>query len=140
MAKKVYVCFDWENDRRYKFMLQAWDAHPGVDFEFYDASSKEVVSESISAVKAGLTRKINEATHTLVIVGKEANKRHRDYQEIGYRNWQIFEIERSKVNGNKLVAVKLDCSYEAPVELKQAGTSWAMSFTREAVLRALTAA
>ncbi|CAC9487784.1 hypothetical protein, partial [uncultured Gammaproteobacteria bacterium] len=25
--KKVFVSFDWDNDKNYKFLLQAWDAN-----------------------------------------------------------------------------------------------------------------
>ena len=109
--KKVFVSFDYENDRRYKYMLDAWDANKNMDFVFNDCSSDEIHSDSVSVVKAGLTRRINTTNYTLVIIGKEANKWHKDYKEIGYRNWINFEIAKSKENGNKLVAVKLDRSY-----------------------------
>jgi len=35
------------------------------------------------------------------------------------------------------VAVKLDPAFESPQELLGAGASWAMSFTEDAILRAL---
>jgi hypothetical protein len=71
--KKVFVSFDWDNDKNYKFLLQAWDANPDFEFTFSDYSSSEINSWDIPTVKGALTRKINTATHTLVIVGKEAN-------------------------------------------------------------------
>jgi hypothetical protein len=135
--KKVFVSFAYENDKHYKFLLQAWDANPKFDFLFSDLSSSEINSWSVDRIKAALTRKINQATYTLVIVGKEANKRHRDWREIGYKNWLNYEIAKSKENGNKLVAVKLDKSYESPEELLGAGASWAMSFTQDAIIKAL---
>ena len=138
--KKVFVSFDYENDRRYKYMLDAWDANKNMDFVFDDCSSDEIHSNSVSVVKAGLTRRINSTDYTLVIVGKEANKRHEDYEEIGYRNWINFEIAKSKENGNKLVAVKIDRSYDSPEELIGSGASWAMSFTQDAIIRALNEA
>lgn len=137
MKKKVFVSFDYERDRYYKFLLQAWDANPDFDFEFYDMSSGEIQTNDISRVKAALSAKIAKADYTLVIVGKDANKLHKDRYEIGYRNWQNYEIARSKYYGNRLVAVKLDYQYDSPEELLGSGASWAYSFTRDSILSAL---
>ena len=138
MAKKtVFVSFDYENDKHYKYLLEAWDANKQFDFLFADRSSGEINSNNIHIVKAALTRRINSAKRTLVIIGKEANKRHKDYKLIGYKNWINFEIARSKDNGNKLVAVKIDREYDSPDELLGAGASWAMSFTEAAIVNAL---
>lgn len=135
--KKVFVSFDYENDKRYKFLLEAWDANPEFDFLFSDLSSDEIKSKSVSVVKQALSARINQATYTLVIVGKEANKRHSDHQEIGHENWLNYEIAKSKEHKNKLVAVKIERSYESPDELLDSGASWAMSFSREAIIKAL---
>lgn len=135
--KKVFVSFDYDNDKHYKYLLQAWDANPDFEFCFSDLSSTEIKTDDISRVKAGLTAKINQATYTLVIVGKEANKRHKDSVQIGYKNWQNFEIAKSKANKNKLVGVKISSSYDSPEELLGCSAKWAMSFTQEAILKAL---
>ncbi len=135
--KKVFVSFDWDNDKHYKFLLQAWDANPDFEFTFSDYSSSEINSWDIPTVKSALTRKINTATHTLVIVGKEANKKHADSDDIGYKNWLNFEVAKSKASGNKLVAVKLSSTNTSPDELLNSGASWAMSFARDTVLKAL---
>lgn len=135
--KKVFVSFDYENDKHYKFLLEAWDANPDFDFYFSDLSSNEIQSWSIPTIKAALTRKINQATYTLVIVGKYSNSQHKDHKEIGYKNWLNFEIAKSKENKNKLVAVKIDREYTSPDELLGVGASWAMSFTRDSILKAL---
>lgn len=138
MAKKtVFVSFDYDNDKRYKFLLAAWDANRQFDFLFADRSSGEINSNNIRVIKAALTRRINSAKRTLVIIGKEANKRHNDYKLIGYKNWINFEIAKSKANRNKLVAVKIDRQFESPDELLGAGASWAMSFTEAAIVNAL---
>ena len=55
--KKVFVSFDYENDKHYKFLLEAWDANPDFDFYFSDLSSNEIQSWSIPTIKAALTRK-----------------------------------------------------------------------------------
>ncbi|CAB5504546.1 hypothetical protein AZO1586I_1302 [Bathymodiolus thermophilus thioautotrophic gill symbiont] len=135
--KKVFVSFDWDNDKRYKFILEAWNANSDFEFSFRDCSSDEINSWNISTVKAALTRKINTATHTLVIVGKEANKEHADSDKIGYKNWLNFEIAKSKDNGNKLVAVKLSSENESPEKLLDSGVSLVIGFSEDKIIKAL---
>lgn len=135
--RKIFVSFDFENDRNYKYLLEAWNGNSEFDFEFDDKSTREINSWNIPTIKAALTRKINEADYTLVIVGKEANKLHKDRGLIGYKNWQNYEIAKSKENGNKLIAIKLNSNYESPDELLGAGASWAYSFKEEAIMRAV---
>ncbi len=137
MRKKVFVSFDYENDRRYKYLLEAWNDNPQFQFTFQDMSSDEINSFNVGRVKAGLTAKINMATHTLIIVGKYANAPHRHRVLIGSKNWINFEIKQSKANRNKLAAIKLNRNYDSPDELLGVGASWAMSFDRDPILRAL---
>lgn len=138
--KKVFVSFDYENDKHYKYLLNAWDANPDFEFLFADATPDEINSGNVGTVKAALTTKINQARYTLVIIGKEANKIHKDNRLIGCRNWINFEIHQSKLNKNKLVAVKINKDYESPEELLNAGASWAVSFNQDAIIKALNAA
>lgn len=138
MAKKqVFISFDYEDDRNYKNLLKAWDANPNFDFYLSDLSSKEINSWSIPVIKQVLSKKINAANYTVVIVGANANKQHKDHKEIGYRNWLNYEVAKSKEHKNGLVAIKLDKSYDSPEELLNAGASWAMSFTQEAIIKAI---
>lgn len=138
MAKKrVFISFDYEDDRHYKNLLEAWDANSNFEFTFSDLTPSEIQSWRIDRIKAALTRKINQATYTLVIVGKNANKKHRDSAEIGYKNWINFEIAKSKENKNKLVGVKIKKSYDSPEELLGSGATWALSFTQDAIIKAL---
>ena len=53
--KKVFVSFDYEKDKHYKFMLQAWDANPEFDFYFSDLSADEIKSKSVPVVKQVLS-------------------------------------------------------------------------------------
>lgn len=131
------MSFDYENDRNYKYLLEAWNKNSEFEFEFDDKSSREINSWDIPTIKAALARKINEADYTLVIVGKEANKLHKDRNLIGYRNWQNYEIAKSKQNRNKLIGVKLNSNYESPEELLGSGASWAYSFSEEAIMKAV---
>lgn len=82
MAKKrVFISFDYTNDKSYKYLLDAWDSNKNLDFVFEDCSADEIMSDNIPTIKAGLTRRINQSDYTLVIVGKEANKIHPDSKE-----------------------------------------------------------
>lgn len=134
---KVFVSFDFENDRNYKYLLEAWSKSEKYHFEFDDKSSREINSWNIGVIKAALTKKIKEADYTIVIVGKEANKGHKDHSLIGYKNWQNFEIAKSKEHYNKLVAIKLNREYESPEELLNSNANWAYSFTLENIVKAL---
>lgn len=138
--KKVFVSFDYDNDKHYKFLLEAWDANPEFDFYFSDLSSEEIKSKSVAVVKQALSAKINAANYTVVIVGAEANKQHNDHKEIGYTNWLNYEIAKSKEHKNKLIGIKIDKSYESPSELLNSGAKWAMSFTKDAIIKALNEA
>jgi len=94
--KKVFVSFDYDHDKQYKFLLQAWDANPEFDFVFEDKTPGEINSNNVGRIKAGLTSKLNEATHTLFIVGKHANQLHRLRNQIGFVNWINFEAYQSR--------------------------------------------
>lgn len=137
MSKRIFISFDYTNDHRYKDLLVAWSKNSEFDFTFDDRTPNEIQSDDVSRIQAVLTRKINEAEYTLVIVGAECNKLHRDWYKIGKRNWQIFEIDKSKEAGKKIIAVKLNMYNESPSELLNCNVSWAMSFTFESIKRAI---
>lgn len=138
MSKKsIFISFDYENDKHYKFLLTALSANPRFEISFNDKSASEIKSSEIPIVKAGLTRKINEAKYTLCIIGQYANTRHKDAAEIGCKNWINFEIQQSKKNKNKLIAVKIDSHFTSPDEILNSGATWAMSFTEAAITKAL---
>lgn len=133
----VFVSFDYENDRRYKHLLEAWHAHPRFQFTFEDGTPTEINSDNVGRVKAALTSKVKAATHTLVIVGQYANQPHRHRELIGARNWINFEIRQSIREGKRLAIVMLHPSYALPEELKDAQYSTATSFTESEIVRAL---
>lgn len=138
--RKVFVSFDYDNDKQYKYMLEAWNANPHFDFVFSDVTPDEIDTYNVGRIKAALTTKINSATHTLVIVGKEANKVHRNQHLIGFRNWINFEIHQSKINGNRIAAVRLQSFYEPPEELNGTRVSWALGFKEDLIMSALNLA
>lgn len=137
MAKKhVFISFDYHHDRDYRYLLSAFNANPDNDIEFIDSTPGEIDTMTVDRVKAVLTTKIRQSTHTLVLVGQYANTRHRDSAQIGTRNWQWWEIEKSKEERKKLIGVKIERSYESPDPLLNAGATWA-SYTVESILEAI---
>ena len=138
MAKpRIFVSFDFEKDRNYKYTLNMRNANSSFEFTCNDISPSEIQSWNIPTVKSVLSRKINEATYVVVIVGKEANKLHEDRELIGYRNWQNFEVAKAKELGKHIIAVQLNSLYEYPEELKNCGATRVYSFNHNDIVRAI---
>jgi hypothetical protein len=135
-TNKVFISFDFDNDRDYRYLLSAFAANPKIDIEFQDSTPGAIDTYDVGRVKGVLTTKIRAATHTLVLVGKYANTTHRDSLKIGTRNWVWWEIEKSKEEGNKLVAVRLAPENPIPDPLLGAGAQWA-SYEVESIAKAL---
>jgi hypothetical protein len=133
----VFVSFDWHHDRRYKYLLEAWDANTRFDFEFDDGSSQEIDTYNVGRIKGALTTKINEASHTLIVVGEHANERHRNSSLIGYRNWINFEAARSVDAHNSIVVVFLEPWYDAPIELAGQNYTSVFGFTEAGIIAGL---
>ncbi len=136
----VFVSFDWHNDRRYKHLLEAWDANTRFDFTFDDGTPDEIDTYNVGRIKGALTAKVNAATHTLVVVGQYANQRHRNATLIEYKNWINFEVARSIDARNRIVAVVLDRSYELPEELRHANYTTVHGFTESGIINGLNIA
>ena len=131
MSHKVFISYDHSADARYKYLLQGWNNHPNFEFKFDNRSViVPINSEDAGRVKAGITLKMKEATHLLVIVGKLSHT----------SDWINWEIEKAKDLGLKLAAVKIDRAYNSPIGLLGVGTSWATSFTEKQITEALNSA
>lgn len=131
MAKpKVFVSYDHSEDVHYKRLLQAWDANPDFDFEF-DSRGPDVRigSNEASVVKSALTKRMQTATHLLVLVGAKSYT----------SQWMAWEVDRAKQSDLKLriAAVKLAKENITPMGLLNVGTAWATSFTRDRIVEAL---
>lgn len=134
---KIFVSFDFDNDRHYKFLLNAWTANSDIEFNFNDGSTQEIQSWNISRVKAAITAKINQSDAILVLIGEYADSYHKDSNLIGYQNWQYFEIAQAKAAGKNIIAVKLDRANASPNLLYGTGAAWAMSFTLDSIKKAI---
>jgi hypothetical protein len=119
--KRVVISFDYHNDKQYRYLLLALKNNTQSPIDFDDTTPEEIDTSSVDRVKAVLTTKIRNSTHTLVIVGAHANDRHRDSAKIGDRNWQWWEINKTKQEGRGLIAVKIDRSYASPDPLLNSG-------------------
>jgi hypothetical protein len=137
MKKRIFISFDYEHDKNYRYLLTALAKNPRSDIEFTDVTPEEIQSYDVGRIKAVLTKKIKEATHTLVIVGKYANSYHPDRDEIGERNWQWWEINKSHEEGKGFIAVKIESSNEPPEPLYGKGATWANSFTVDSIVNAI---
>lgn len=137
MKPTVFVSFDYEHDKRYKFLLEAWNNNPKFKFVFEDGTPREINSFNVGRVKAALTTKIQAATHTLVIVGEHSNDLHPHRDLIGKRNWINFEISQSIELKKRIAVVKLSRLYESPSALIGAKPSWAFTFTEAGIINAL---
>ena len=134
---KVFVSFDYENDRLYKQALDMWDANKRFDFTFQSHTSSEIQSNDISRIKAVLTTKVKEATHVIVLVGKYANQIHPDTKLIGYRNWINFEVYQARFYKKKIVCVMLGSNNTLPEWLLGSGAKVVGSFNEKGIIEAL---
>jgi len=138
--KKVFISFDYDNDKDYRYLLKALAKNSGSDIEFEDLTPEEIQSYDVGRIKAALTRRIRKSTHTLVIIGEHANSYHSDRKKIGTRNWQWWEIEKSDEEGNGFIAVKIKSSNSTPNSLFGKGATWAHSFKVDSIIKAINEA
>ena len=127
--KKVFVSYDHSEDAHYKYLLQAWDANEGFDFEFDQRSpDKPIDSFEASVIQAALTKKMKESDYILVIIGEKSYT----------SKWMKWEIERAKqLDTNlKFAAVKIDFSNINPSGLP-ANTVIAYGFEHDKIVNAL---
>jgi hypothetical protein len=134
-TKRICIAFDWHNDRESRHLLGTWLVNHGIPATFTDLSAGQL-NDNVAKVKTRLLAQIRAATHTLVLMSEFANTRHQLSERIRTRNWIWWEIEQSKIAGNRLIAVKLKASNPTPDPLLDADATWATSFTREAILKA----
>jgi hypothetical protein len=138
--KKIFISFDYDHDRNYRYLLKALKENPQSEIDFEDLTPEEIQSDDVGRIKAALTRRIRQSTHTLVIVGAHANSYHPDREEIGERNWQWWEIEKSAEEGNGFIAVKIKSTHNPPEPLYGKGATWAKSYTVDSILKAINQA
>jgi hypothetical protein len=130
MAKnKVFIGYDYDNDKAVKDRLLGWDTNRELDFVSYDRSFDVAVdSEEAVAIKQDLAARIGDASYFLCIVGKET-----------YRSaWMAWEIRKAVELKKNLVASKIDSTNNSPTELQRAGASWSTMFNFDSIKKAMT--
>ena len=129
--KRIFISFDYDNDRHYKNLLLAWGANDEFDFEFYDGSLKDSINSTNAIyVKSVIKPKITRSTHLLCIVGEKA----------AGSEWINWEIEQAIAANKKLIAVKLARDYDTPAALYGQDAKWALSFTFDSIKKAVDSA
>ena len=129
MAKrKVFISFDYNNDRYYKNLLVAWDQNKRFDFTFYDGSvTVPVNSTSAGPIRRVISRRIGECPRFLCIVGEKTYS----------SGWVAWEIEKAVQLSRRLIAIKTSRSNTTPPSLYGVDAKWALSFTFNAIKKAL---
>ncbi len=131
MAKKIFISYDYDNDKQYKNLLKAWDANGTFDFNFDDHSADiSINSTDAAAIKRAISAKINNATYFLCIVGEKTHS----------SSWVKWEIDKAVELNKKIVAVKTKSTNTTPNELLGVGATWAMSFTEDGIVSAVNSA
>lgn len=125
---RVFIGYDYPNDRSSKDRLLGWDANKEFDFSSYDRPlDLPVDGNDAVALKEVLSARIASASHFLYIVGKES-----------YRSgWAAWETEKAAELKKKLVAVKTDSINNSPSALQVAGASWSMLFAFDSIKKAI---
>jgi Thoeris protein ThsB, TIR-like domain len=127
-TKTIFISFDYDNDSKHKNLLLAWDKNREFDFQFYDGSLTEAInSTNASYIKNRIKPKIQAASHLLCIVGKASY----------YSDWINWEIQTAVDMRKRLIGVKLDRTFTSPQVLLNNNATWAMSFTFDAIKKAV---
>jgi hypothetical protein len=128
MSKKIFISYDYDNDKHYKNLLLAWDSNKEFDFNFYDTSiDVSVNSKDVSYIKSVIKERIKASSIFLLLVGEKTSK----------SNWIEWEINTAIELQKELVAVKIDNEYSPPSNIYGHGASWAKSFTFDAIKKAI---
>ncbi len=127
-TKKVFVSYDYVNDKHYKNLLLAWDANRDFDFYLNDQSvDVSVDSTDAAAIKRVISSKINESTYFLCLIGKKTSK----------SQWILWEINKAIELKKKIVAVKIESTNESPGAIAGVGATWAMAFRFDSIKKAI---
>jgi len=130
-TKRVFISYDYDNDKNYKNLLVAWDKNKELDFSFYDASVTVAIdSNDADYTKSRIKPKIEASTHLLCIVGKQTHT----------SEWVDWEIRTAISLKKKLIGVKIEKDNTSPQSLLGGGATWALSFTFESIKKAVDSA
>ena len=125
---KIFVSYDYSNDRQYKNMLKAWDANKVFDLNFYDTSADvSIKSHDEGVIKRAISAKINSSDIVLCLIGSQSHK----------SKWVKWEIGKACELKKPIVAVKIEPTFKSPDEIKNVGARWALAFDFEPIKKAI---
>ena len=127
-TNKVFIGYDYDNDKAARDRLLKWDVNKEFDFSSYDQSFGVAVdSPGAAAIKQDLAARIGGANYFLYIVGKES-----------YRSgWVAWEVRKAVELKKKLVAAKTDSINNSPASLQGVGASWSTMFNFDSIKKAM---
>ena len=127
-TNKVFIGYDYDNDKAFKDRLLRWDANREFDFSSYDQSFGVAVDgPGAAAIKQDLAARIGDASYFLYIVGKES-----------YRSgWVVWEVRKAVELKKKLVAAKTDSINNSPSVLQRVGVSWSTMLNFDSIRQAI---
>ena len=115
MSKKIFISYDYDNDKHYKNMLRAWNANKQFEFSFYDNSVDiSVDSKDKGVIRRVVSSKINKADCFLCLVGEHTHK----------SSWVKWEIQKAVKLEKEIVAVKISKSNISPDEILNVNAKW----------------
>jgi hypothetical protein len=124
--KKVFISYDYEQDRNYKNLLLAWDSLKHLEFSINDQSTDvSIHSTNSSAIKSAISRFIHKSDYFLVIVGPKTHT----------SEWVQWEIEKAIELKKKIIVIKTNRKHNSPPNLLGIGATWAMSFTHNSIIK-----
>jgi hypothetical protein len=98
------------------------------DFELYDGSLTTAIdSTDATYIKSKIKPLIQSASHLLCIVGSKCAD----------NKWIGWEVETAAGLSKKLIGVKIEKACGSPVALLNNGATWALSFTFDAIKKAI---
>lgn len=132
MADKVFVSYRADDEgTKHKNLLVAWSANNRFfpEIKFHDTSiGTSINSVNANYIKSVIKDRIKESDIVLCLVGKNT----------GNSDWVNWEIETAYQLNKKIVAVKIERHYDTPSALFRKGASWALDFSKNSILRALS--
>lgn len=125
---KIFITYDYDNDRHYKNMLVAWAQNSSFDLSFHDKSVDiSVDSDELAVIRRVVSSQIKQSSRVLCLVGKDTWR----------SDWVDWEINKAIEHGIPLVAVKTAKKHKSPEALKGAGAKWALAFKFHAIKKAI---
>ncbi|WP_084143509.1 TIR domain-containing protein [Methylocapsa acidiphila] len=128
MAKtRIFVCFK-NSDLDAMNAILDWDKNQEFDFVFEnDIPRVGINSAEGKQVKAELTEKIKSSSHLLCLIGKDT----------GNNDWINWQVQTASVTGRKVIAIRLHIKNKSPAALLNFGSTFAKSFTFDALKEAV---